>query len=346
MSQRWHALDGLRGVAVLLVLVEHLYGPAQGTGALGVGIFFVLSGFLITSVILRDREAGTWSFRTFITGRAVRLGPAMLAMVASFSALWLASGRSASALAGHAAQALLYVEDFTRADGGNTVFGHTWSLAVEEQFYLLWPLALPFVLRLNARARLATLGVTIGLSIAVRLAAAQADLTDLAYAGLPTNLYAMLLGCVVALTRPKLTTRAWAPTLTAGLAFAFAAGVVLGARSIITPVLGALVAAALIPALTSNGWCYSAAPLRYAGRISYALYLWHWPALWLTGTALDPGEGMLVVLGATAAAIASTHLLEEPIRRRWKADRRPASRIVELPATPAAVTLCRDAAGP
>jgi peptidoglycan/LPS O-acetylase OafA/YrhL len=265
MSQRWHALDGLRGVAVLLVLVEHLYGPAQGTGALGVGIFFVLSGFLITSVILRDREAGTWSFRTFITGRAVRLGPAMLAMVASFSALWLASGRSASALAGHAAQALLYVEDFTRADGGNTVFGHTWSLAVEEQFYLLWPLALPFVLRLNARARLATLGVTIGLSIAVRLAAAQADLTDLAYAGLPTNLYAMLLGCVVAR---------------------------------------------------------------------------------LTGTALDPGEGMLVVLGATAAAIASTHLLEEPIRRRWKADRRPAPRIVELPATPAAVTLCRDAAGP
>ena len=142
------ALDGLRGLAVALVLLDHSAVLPDPVGAFGVTVFFVLSGFLITRVIVEAREAGTWSYRRFLGNRAARLLPALVVVVVVTTAVTREYGQALAAL--------LYVQDFAHFwyDGG--LLDHTWSLAVEEQFYLLWPFLLPAVARMRPRGRRAT----------------------------------------------------------------------------------------------------------------------------------------------------------------------------------------------
>jgi hypothetical protein len=141
---RNRSLDGLRGVAVLLVVLAHAATPGFRDGGItGVTLFFALSGFLITSLLLEEYEAtGAISFGRFFARRVLRLMPALLAMVLVITAIDLLRGTPTAV--GHGAVALTYMTDLVRASGRDAgLLDHTWSLSVEEHFYLLWPPVVP-----------------------------------------------------------------------------------------------------------------------------------------------------------------------------------------------------------
>ena len=310
------ALDGLRGIAVALVLLEHGGVIPSPAGAVGVTIFFALSGFLITRLIIEARDEGRWSYRRFLAARVVRLAPALVIAVAATSALWVASGRNPGPMAVYAAAALLYVQNLAHPWLHDTVLVHTWSLAVEEQFYAVWPFALPFVLR--ARSPLRVLGA----SVALRLAGAPWPMETLTFVGPLTNAYALLVGCALAIYAPRL------PAIPRPLAVAAMAGVVplalLGGHvpvaetaALVFTLPAVVVAAVLIADSGRGASLLTVAPLRFLGRISYAAYLWHWPLLYLTQGAAS----LATIAVSLIIATASTLLLEEPLRAAWRRDR-------------------------
>ncbi|WP_214408054.1 acyltransferase family protein [Pseudonocardia lacus] len=346
------ALDGLRGVAVLGVLLHHA-GPLPG-GFLGVDLFLVLSGFLITGLLLREVEAGgSVSLTAFWGRRTRRLLPALAAVLAGSTLLVWALGRADlrrttlddgpwaqfgllnwHLIAGSAG----YWDRF----GPGRVFEHLWSIAVEEQFYLLWPVVLVVVAALTRRVEpaVATIAATAAIaSLVVAVALAGTPDPTRVHMGTDTRASALLLGALVA-TRPvrgvlALATGRWAAALATALAAGLAAMWVLvdGERSAWLfgggLVAHSLAAALLVglcartpsgPATAALGW----GPLRWTGRISYGLYLWHWPLLVLAG----PGRGPVATAAACGLAIGlaalSTHLVEDPIRyrARWARGRR------------------------
>ncbi|MEP6816236.1 MAG: acyltransferase, partial [Marmoricola sp.] len=172
----------------MIVLADHTGFLREPAGGIGVTVFFVLSGFLITRVIVETRENGSWSMAGFVGNRFVRLLPALVLMVAVVSAILLVRGIPVGRVAVRALPALVYVQNMAPTLRF-PVFGHTWSLGVEEQFYLLWPLALPWVLR---RGRpLVVLAVAVAVSAAVEI--------TLPRDWLPMHAYALLAGCALAL---------------------------------------------------------------------------------------------------------------------------------------------------
>jgi peptidoglycan/LPS O-acetylase OafA/YrhL len=311
-------LDGVRALAIVSVVAYHAsYMRLGGLGAAGVTIFFVLSGFLITGVLLKehaDRQA--ISVRRFYTRRALRLFPALLVMVALTTSL---SWPSDSQALLHAGRTLSYVGDWwlVFSDGLGQPLGHTWSLAVEEQFYLLWPAVLIGLLAMRGRKALAgavtLLAATVALnglypwtrdagllfghfapfqagSILVGVIMALLPLPRVRF-GAPLIILAVLIVIIVSAQFPDETWHRWAD-------FAFAGA-------------GAL----LIIAGLSRG-PLSIQPLPYIGRISYSWYLWHAPVLHLavwSGPQCPMWIGIAVSIGA---AMASHHLVELPILRR------------------------------
>jgi peptidoglycan/LPS O-acetylase OafA/YrhL len=355
------ALDGLRGVAVAIVVAFHL-GRLKG-GFLGVDLFFVLSGFLITSLLVGGwRKEGRVDLGEFWSRRARRLLPAMLAVVTAVAvyARWWANPLELRTIRGDGLATLFYVANwhqvFTHTNYWDTIrspspFLHTWSLAIEEQFYVLWPLLVGGVLVLSRRAgrRLTPLlVVTAALATASMLAMATmhhgpADVLRV-YLGTDTRAAALLFGAVVALV------------------FARRGRPIGTAASHVLEVVGALALAGLaiawVRAGGNDGWLYeggltacSAAaalaiaavwaapagvlatalsfrPLRFLGMISYGLYLWHWPVIIVVNplrTGLDGLElDALRIAISLAIAVVSYHLLEMPIRRGTVLRGRPA----------------------
>lgn len=308
------ALDGLRGVAVLIVVADHAGFLREPAGGIGVTVFFVLSGFLITRVIVEARESGMWSMAGFVANRLVRLFPALVLMVAAVSAILLARGFPVSRVAARSLPALAYVQNMAPTLSF-PVFGHTWSLGVEEQFYLLWPVALPWVLRPSRP--LVVLAVAIAVSAAVEI--------TLPRDWLPMHAYALLAGCALALMGP-LSSRWWvlhagalALALSIAVAPSFSQLYVYGPM-MATPGAVLMVAGA---ALGSRGLELPA--LRFTGRISYALYLWHVPLLRLTGTTYAGAAAIPPIVISVIMAVGSTLVIEEPLRRAWRSLRGPAA---------------------
>jgi peptidoglycan/LPS O-acetylase OafA/YrhL len=302
-----------------------------------VTVFFVLSGFLITNLLLTSTVEGRAHLPEFYATRAVRLLPALLLLLVGAGSLWLLQGRSASSLTEQSLLAVLYLEDFFHGRHDGDLFVHTWSLSVEEQFYLLWPFALPILLRAGVRGRLAVLSAAILGSLLLRLAMVLLGAGNQAFASLPSNGYALLLGCALALLPvPALRSYWWAMAGTAVLLWGFfgAPGLPFGGR--LAPVVVATAAGLLVLSLLGGHPLYGWRPLRYLGRVSYAWYLWHWPLLLLTGTLNDPPRGVLVALLALGVAVASTHLVEEPLRRAWRRRLRRRKAAVAGAADPAA----------
>ena len=325
-------IEGLRGVAILLVVLFHARVPALAGGFVGVDVFFVLSGFFITGLLVREREAtGDVALNEFYGRRALRLLPALLVvlLVTLAFVFTLYAPIDRSDIAGTARAVALHAGNVEFARGALNYFGssdnpllHTWSLAVEEQFYLVWPLLLVVVVPLllrddadnSAMRRTATKVVaTAGLLSLVASLVLTRTAQPWAFFGMPTRIWEFALGGLLSLV---LADRAVASdrgaTLLQALGLA-AIGVAVASFDRATPYPGA---AALLPALgacaliaggaqapdSAISRALGAAPSRWLGRVSYAWYLWHWPLVGL-GEMLDPTIGVLGRLAWTALAL-------------------------------------------
>jgi peptidoglycan/LPS O-acetylase OafA/YrhL len=340
-------LDGLRGVAILLVLAFHL-GLLPG-GSLGVDVFFVLSGFLITTLLVEEwQNQRAISLKNFYLRRALRLLPAFLTLllICFLSSLFLESAEAVTARRREILVAGCYIANWPLLHGtGMELLGHTWSLSVEEQFYLLWPMLLLGMLRLRlSRPVILTLvGVGVIASASLRLvlyrlhcgtpAEKGANIIRL-YMGLDTRADALLVGCLIGLLV------AWS-LLPESQCFTFWTG----ATSIVSvAVLGylawnrcldhsqyyhglftgvalmvAVLMVRLLQAPSGPGLALlESRPLVGVGRISYGLYLYHIPVIhWLRAGSPRLGwtETILAAGLTFAAALLSSIVIERPCLR-------------------------------
>ena len=360
-ERRIPALDGLRGAAVIGVLLFH-DGRLSG-GFLGVDLFFALSGFLITGLLLAERTgAGAIDLRHFWERRFRRLLPAVLVLLIAIVPMmaWLGTpGQLRDAREG-ALPALFYVYNWFAIHQGNsywTLFAdpspltHLWSLSVEEQFYLAWPLVFVLVARTRRwRANLAVVTAAgIVASAALMWLLFDAGDPNRAYMGTDTRASSVLCGALVAvLAVPDRLQRRPRVALVAVVQVAIVAGVAWAWLTVDGAtdeglarggfVLHSLAAAVLAGTL-ATGWrtpvyrVLSIRPLRAAGAISYGWYLWHWPVYVVVDSTL---ARWTISLGL---AIASYHLLEMPIRRRQRLARPRAATVALAGAALAVVAM-------
>ncbi|WP_170323987.1 acyltransferase family protein [Cryptosporangium phraense] len=350
-------MDGVRALAVIAVLVYHLDARLLPGGFLGVDVFFALSGFLITTLLVQRP-----GLTRFYVRRARRLLPAALLMVAVVCAV-AAFTMPAYRLSSLRADGLWTVlqaanwrfvasgQSYVDAFAPPSPLRHAWSLAVEEQFYLVWP-----VLVVVIRRRLLVVAGVLAVVSAVWMAARySADDPSRAYYGTDTRAHALLAGAVVALLllgRYGTVVRRWlvraALPAGAGLLVASAlvsdswAGYYWGAG------FGVAVAAAvLVGAVASGaGKLLAVGPLPQIGRVSYALYLWHWPVYcWIDGAAVFtsgafasvPVVAVVAKVGLTVVlAVSSYVLVETRFRAGSRARHRPPPRRRHLLLAPAA----------
>ena len=367
-------LDGVRALAVLIVIGFHEGASGLSGGFLGVDIFFVLSGFLITDLLVSGYDrAGRMDLAGFWTRRARRLLPALAVMlvVVTAAATVIESGQEASlrpALLAAATytsnwyQILHHVSYFAASAqaGAPPPLDHLWSLAIEEQFYLIWPLIVwCLIIRLATRRARVTCALIAAAASALAMTLQYTPGGDpsAVYYGTDTHASALLIGAALALACPLRTLAAIPAAHTRRLdiggvvgvaALAWAAGHFSGGDPVVYPVgllLAALGAAALVAAAAASGVIAAITswrPLRWVGVRSYGIYLWHWPVIAL-GTALVGSAASspwlwLAETGVTiAVAAASWRFIETPIMRdglratirRWmrlaaEASRRPA----------------------
>jgi peptidoglycan/LPS O-acetylase OafA/YrhL len=344
------SLDGLRGVAVLMVMAHHApFSFAQG-GFLGVDVFFVLSGFLITGLLMQEHyRTGAISLRKFYARRALRLLPAlvvMLSVVLALPGLFLPRGASPWRLA---LVVFFYAANWVAAYQlvDLDVLTPTWSLAIEEQFYLLWPplLHLLLVLKIGRRWIVSFLLLGIASASIIRVTLWNSfglEATWRLYYGLDTRMDSLLLGCLVGLLAAwdLLPKRGWllAATRYAALAAAGILGVLtytasrsgleaLEALFLGVELLASVVVAVLIVGLVTSpprllSLILEQPALVWAGRISYGLYLWHVPIFHgvLRGSHMTrigirlPLRPLRFVV-AFGVASASFYLVEQPMLR-------------------------------
>lgn len=306
-------LDGIRGLAILLVLAQHINLPSSTlAGMVGVNLFFVLSGFLITSLLISEQDrTGRIDLRRFYERRVRRLIPALVAVLIATGVLMAIAG-SLHDYVSAAAVSFFYISDIAKAIGYDLGYvGHTWSLAVEEQFYLLWPALLIFAPR-KWLAPLAIIGI-IG-AVALQLFLVPTDV--LAHFRPDVRADAILWGCLIALI-PVAVPR-WAAAAS-GIAllvvsFTFVWPYAIGLSSVLSAVFIAG-AATLAPVL-------SARPLVRIGQISYGMYLWHALPVGLFEQQTLAGNvyAMAAVVVITIAlALLSEKWIELPFRQARRA---------------------------
>ena len=320
-------LDGLRALAVGLVIVNHVAGWFPG-GAVGVNIFFVLSGYLITSLLLDEYEkTGRLRRGMFYARRVLRLYPALLVMLGVTLLLGGAAIKSVL-IAGS------YTTNLFMTFSVNPVlpYTHTWSLAQEEQFYLLWPLLLPLFIRLGHRASVVILTViAIGLATWAQLAvgtvtAANGAVTVAVFNPL-WQAHGLLIGCALAFAIRHWSVPRAALLVNVGLTLcivvALAASVTAGRSARAAAdwnLVSEFAAAAAIAGMTEGApglarLC-TLRPVLWVGKRSYAIYLWHFPLI-LLATQHGygrPGKLAAVALAVVAAAL-SWRLVEQPFLR-------------------------------
>lgn len=341
---RVRPLDGIRAVAVLAVLGYH--ADLLAAGYLGVDVFFVLSGFLITTLLLRERERrGRVSLRGFWVRRALRLLPALYA--------YLAVGLVLVAVIKPARDALDQLEEtisvllctgnwweLLRPESLGVWNGHLWSLSVEQEFYLFWPPALMLLVacsrRLSLRWSLAALVLAVEVWRVTLLRFGGSG--SRVYLGLDTRADALLMGALVAALLAagllaRVPARVWAVAAGAGwavLAALVLLGPHLGDRPTWMDYVGFSLAALAAGTVVSSVICAPAAlgsrilasrPLAWLGGISYAFYLWHYPIVVMADSSLAPRIGrapaVLIAVGATlVVAECSMRFVEAPVARR------------------------------
>ena len=341
-------LDGIRAVAVACVIAYHLGARWAPGGMLGVGIFFTLSGYLITDILMAQwRRHGNLGLKTFWRRRARRLLPALFVMLAVVS-IWVALFDAAelSKVRGQVIAAAFYVSNwYTIAQHGSYFarfanplpLDHLWSLAIEEQFYLLWPWLLGigiWVARSRTRLTLMTLGgAAISLWLMGHLYHPGYDPTRV-YEGTDTRAFALLIGAAMAIQWPSTTAAKGVrlPVRNAlevigliGLIGAFLLVWQTGVFShflypwgffLLSVCSVAMIAAVAVPS-TLFGAVMGSRPLRWIGVRSYGIYLWQWPIIVLTAPshgAIPLSTAALDVVATLVVAAASWRFIEDPIR--------------------------------
>ena len=340
-------IEGLRGVAVLAVVVHHMNASALPHGYLGVDIFFVISGYVITASI----ASWPWtdfgaSAARFFGRRFKRLAPALVVCLGVTTALnslviqdmgsyietgyWAAFGAS---------NIFLYLQqaDYFGASVELNPFTHTWSLGVEEQFYLLFPVLAWLALspRFGARLHAVLLPGAILLTVCSLAAFVWGThyAPNAAFYLLPFRAWELAIGAGVFILNARFgrTAPSWMPSV--ALLLALVAGLALPAetdRSVLTALAVGFTALLLWDTRPGGGITLLLAnrPIRYFGRISYSLYLWHWPvvvfAKWSVGITLVTAPVLIVIMLALASA--SYRFVEQPLRHAdWGARRRTAA---------------------
>lgn len=314
-------IEGLRAVAILLVVAAHAHVPGLAGGFIGVDVFFVLSGYLISSLLNQELSAtGRIDFMAFYARRLRRLAPALITVVV-VTCLVAAAAVSPVELRNQLASAgaaLAWVSNiyFTFAGQGyfdtsseTNLFLHTWSLGVEEQFYLVWPALIWLAGSRRTVALVAVLAVSLTASIYLSF-----ESPNFAFYMMPTRAWQFALGALMVSRR--------LPTGFGPVGFAMIATSAIVFDEF-TPYPGW---AALLPSAGTAfilasagpiGSILSIRPLQAIGKLSYSWYLWHWPALLLGAKLLpdSPWRSTALVLASLALAAATYFLVEKPIRK-------------------------------
>lgn len=328
------ALDGLRGIAAITVVLNH---AGVRVPLYGVEVFFVLSGFLITRLLIAElHRTGGVDLRRFYTRRAYRLLPAfgVLLLVVPI----MLAGTAWAVTAQDVAVSGTYLANLSRAAGHDVgALGHTWSLAAEEQFYVLWPMVLALVVwRLPSRNRHRVVALAAVTVVVWRgwLYANGADWARI-YNGFDTHADAILAGCALALW-PQLPR--WCASwlvLPAGLGLSVLAG--REANGALCMTLGAAASLLLVGYVLGHGHglvgrVLSLRPARYLGAISYGLYLWHYPLQHALGVDAHPGRVWVHVPAALVLAACSYRWVEQPMLalRDRRTSARPRATVLDL----------------
>jgi peptidoglycan/LPS O-acetylase OafA/YrhL len=332
-------LDGVRALAILLVIGQHMAQKTVVAGYVGVDVFFVLSGFLITTLLVRERTGtGAIGIRAFYTRRALRLLPALFAAIVLgllLAVTFATPGIRESTLKG-LPWVVFYSSDFAEASHRNLgLFNHTWSLAIEEQFYLLWPLLLLLICRARRRLEIAAVGLAM-LAVADMLWSAYLASTaghDRAYASLDGHAMGLLGGAALALMWHGATEWHLTPAARRLLQAAAAAsvlGILLASvlfRTVGTTVLAMSLSTVLTVILISTllgvadgpvHYLFSSRPAIWIGKRSYGLYLYNF-MLFYTFETLRPRDktvDIVCLIATFAIAALSYKYLEQPFLRR------------------------------
>jgi peptidoglycan/LPS O-acetylase OafA/YrhL len=326
-------IEGLRAIAILTVVAYHAGVPGFQGGYIGVDVFFVLSGYLITGLLVKEMETkGRIDLRAFYARRIRRLLPAStLALFVTIILTYLVyspieqRGLPQTALATAAYVSNLYfartATDYFRPAGETNPLLHTWSLGVEEQFYVLWPVLVMIALRYGGRRRLLSVMVAVAFlsfGLSVWLTSVR---PPWAFFSSPTRAWEFALGALGVLLPGLHSARAERVIGWLGLAAILVAAVMLGSDisypgwAALLPVLGT-VAVLRSGTSTPTGKLLSARIFQLFGRLSYSWYLWHWPILVLAATWGVVSLPVRIGLAALSLGIAglSHKLVENPIR--------------------------------
>lgn len=332
-------IEGLRALAVLAVVAFHFFPSYLPGGYLGVDVFFVISGYLITGLILRHQSAGDFTLADFYARRVRRLFPAMLLVLATcmLAATVLLFSFELDRFARHVTASLFYVQNFNLAselgyfdhDAHGKPLLHFWSLAIEEQFYIVWPILLLVVAHLRKGTKLALASAIAAASLVWMVGPANGDTAtffDPLARAWELGVGAMLAAYEFGRSEPSISPRI-APALSMTAFTVLAAGMLITVPEgmhpgwwTLLPVLATACVIACGPCAAANRTLLAYAPAVWTGQISYALYLWHWPLLAFPVFVLGDKPSGIIRLGLLALsfllAAATWRWLERPLRAR------------------------------
>ena len=331
-------IDGLRAVAVIPVVLFHLGWSGIGGGYLGVDVFFVISGYLITSLLIRELDRGDFALGAFWLRRIRRIFPALAVMLTltSLAGAFLFLGNDDDTLGRTGIAAVLsfsnvalwrLTDGYWGATAETFPLLHTWSLSVEEQFYFLYPFLLALLFRF-ARGKMAPLLACAALVSFASYCYGSAHHPDATFYLLPTRAWELACGCLLSLAEWKGLRKpdGSSPLAAAGLIAILASYHFLSKAHAFPGALAIVVGGSLLVlafATHPAGFVYrllAARPVVFVGKISYSLYLWHWPVLVLTrnhnAVADRPIPEWLTVPAILACSLTSYYLVETTTRHR------------------------------
>ena len=332
-------IDGLRAIAVVPVVLFHAGVSQVSGGFVGVDIFFVISGYLITSLILGEMREGRFSLLSFYERRIRRIFPALFAVLAVCIVLagTLFLPRELRSFDESLLAATFFVSNIYFY-GSNGYFAappdtlpllHTWSLSIEEQFYIVFPLLLSLAIAFGRRIWVGLISVLFLLSLAASIWVTPIN-PDAAFYLAPMRVWELMLGALLAArVLPRIESQAVREMLAlAGVAliayavFRFSTSTPFPGSAALIPCLGAafLIYAGEDEGTTSASKVLSLRPLVFVGLISYSLYLWHWPLLvfarYWSVTSLTGWQSATIVIASFILAALSWAYIEQPFRRK------------------------------